>query len=79
MQQSASKHYFRYSHFPRVHKLSIQEKIYLLYLHCILKFWPLVKERIDTLGKYSEFLADFLIFHVFKDITIASLLIHYAF
>lgn len=25
-QQSASKHYFRYSHFPRVHQLSMHEK-----------------------------------------------------
>lgn len=56
-----------------------RKKIHLLYFHCILKFSLLVERRIDTLGKHSEFLADFLIFHVFKDITIASLLTHYAF
>lgn len=54
------------------------KKIHLLYFHCILKFLPLVERRIDTLSKHSELLADFLIFHVFKDITIASVLTHYA-
>lgn len=57
-------------------KPSIKEKSYPFHFHSILKFQDLVKKRTDTLSNYSESLADFLIFYIFKDTTIASLLIY---